>query len=381
MNVKTFKLSLFVSAVLALTVAVSCSKESHVFVLPVDREAPIALASSYGSGGTKGATPVSDASLRTLHYGLLAYWMDDGLPFSGVADAYPYLRNSEVVYDSTEGGTDYWRCSPAAYWPFGGSTTFFGYAPYLDTKGPVLTLPATDTETMPRGRFVQMGDVSEQVDLCLAAPVFDRKKGSGEVPMVFSHALTKVLFFFNLKGERDMLDVRRFMVKSLKLRNVAGENSFTYGGLSGYRWDELPRSDLSSRTTEYDLSLADGTLSYVPLPYESERESEQGLARYEVVNGANDGILYLLPQPMTGTSDVEIVVSAYTYDGTTDTWVEDPNDEMEPVTITLPEETVWQPGKTVCYSASLDAWLPIKFSVTLADWDVRVIENTEFIHE
>lgn len=380
MNVKTFKQPLFVSAVLALTVAVSCSKESHVFVLPVDREAPIALASSYGIGGTKGATPVSDASLRTLHYGLLAYWMDDGLPFSGVADAYPYLRNSEVVYDSTEGGTDYWCCSPAAYWPFGGSTTFFGYAPYLDTKGPVLTLPATDTETMPRGRFVQKGDVSEQVDLCLAAPVFDRKKGSGEVPMVFSHALTKVLFFFNLKGERDMMELRRFMLKSLKVRSVVGENSFTYGGTKGYRWDELPRGDLSSRTTDYSLSLEDGTLTYVPLPYESERTGEEGLARYECVNGDEPGRLYLLPQPMTGASSVEAVVSVFVYDDASGTWIEDPNDAMDPVIIELPAETVWQDGKTVCYSATLEGRFPVKFSVTLADWNMRVIENTEFAH-
>lgn len=372
--------ALFVVAALVTAGAVSCQKED-AFVLPVDKDAPLAFVSPGGEQLTKGATPTDDVSLKASHFGLFAYWMNDGEPFSGVDGAYPYLRNREVVYRETVESVDYWACNPTAFWPIGGSMTFFGYAPFMDTEGPVLTLPSSDTQSMPRGRFIQKTDVKEQVDFCLSAPVYDRKKGSGKVPMNFTHALSKVLFFFNLKGERDMSDARRFMVKSLKLRKVANENSFTYGGLSGYRWDELPRSDLSSRTTEYDLSLADGTLSYVPLPYESERESEQGLARYEVVNGAKDGILYLLPQPMTGTSDVEIVVSAFIYDDTTDTWVEDPLDEMEPVTITLPEETVWQPGKTVCYSASLDAWLPIKFNVTLADWNVRVIENTEFIHE
>ena len=364
---------------LAGAVALGCQKK-EALSLPIEDDTPLSFMSVGSVGSTKGATPTTDESLRTSHFGIFAYWVDDDQSFSGVADAYPYLKNRELVYSHTEETTDFWVCNPAAYWPIGGSMTFFGYAPFMDCSGPVLTLPSSDTQSMPRGHFAQKSAVSELVDFCLAAPAYDRKKNSGEVPLVFTHALSKVLFYFNLKGERDPLEERRFMVKRMTLSDVVGENSFTYGGLTGYRWDELPREDVSSRTADYELSLEDGTLSYIPLPYESERTAQEGLERYECVNGAQAGLLYLLPQPMTGVSSVTIVLSAYHWDSVLEEWIEYDDAEMDPVTISLPEYTVWDKGQTVAYSATLEGLIPIAFNVELLDWDYTIISNVGFNH-
>ena len=212
----------------------------------------------------------------------------------------------------------------------------------------------------------------------MSYPVYDVKKNIGAVPVSFNHALTKVLFYFNLGGGRYEDEDRSFMVKSMSLVNVVGENSFTFGGQTGYRWDELPRSDLSSRDHTYRFSIADGTLSEIPLPYAFERGDRTGLDRYECVNGEDAGIPYLLPQPMTGESYISVLISLYSYDDATDTWTEEPHSEMDPVVIPLPEYTVWEPARTVCYSATIVPGISVSFNVTLADWEGNVIEDVGF---
>lgn len=377
---KIYKIILPILA--GVSVLQACQR-SEVLSPVMDMESPLAFFSGKApaSPETKGATPITPSSLRTENFGVFAYWETEGQYFDGADAGHLYLNNQQLVYTNTEAGTDYWHCSPAAYWPLGSTLTFFGYAPYMGTRGPVLTLPAADTEIMPRGHFAQKDNVSEQIDLCLTSPAYDRKKSAGEVPLQFTHALSKVLFYFNAVGSKYVGDPREFMVKSIELHNIVGENSFTYGGQSGYYWDELPRSDVASRNKTYSLSLEDGTLSYVPLPYAVDRASASGLAKYECVNGEDAGILYMLPQPMTGTSYVVVTVSAYTYNDITDEWEEDPSGAMDPITINLPEVTVWEKSQTVCYSASLNAALPMSFSVTLLDWDGNSIEGVEFNHE
>lgn len=344
-----------------------------------DTGAALEFCGGFGAGMTKGAGQVTSESLRERHFGLFAYWEQQEDYFDGAEPGRLWLDDREVVYSETDGGVDYWRCSPAAYWPLGGcSLTFFAYAPYMDTRSGALRFPLYDDGPMPRGRFTQEEDVDSHIDLCLSYPVYDVKKNIGAVPVSFNHALTKVFFYFNLGGGRYEDDDRSFMVKSMSLVNVVGENSFTFGGQTGFRWDELPRSDLSSRDHTYRFSIADGTLSEIPLPYAMEREDRTGLAKYECVNGEEEGIPYLLPQPMTGESYISVLISLYSYDDATDTWTEEPHSEMDPVIIPLPEYTVWEPARTVCYSATIVPGISVSFNVTLADWDGNVIENVGF---
>ncbi len=369
-------------ALLSAIALASCVKTVDTS-LQVDKDSPVSFYSGIAPARTeqtKGDVPINETTLKTEHFGVFAYWEQEDDYFDGVEYGHLYLDNRELLFSSTEGGTNYWRCSPEAYWPLGCTLTFFGYAPYMSTRGPELVIPASDTEIMPRGQFTQKSDVKKQIDLCLTAPAYDQKKSGGEVALSFTHALSKVLFYFNIANGKYEGDERCFMIKSMKLCDVVGTNSFTYGGIDGYRWDQLPRSDLSTRTKSYSLSLEEGTLSYIPLPYAEDRESESGLAKYECVNGEDDGILYLLPQPMTGISYLEFVLSLYSYDSVNDVWIEDPSGEMDPVKLMLPETTVWDKGRTVCYSASVNAMVPMSFSVTLCDWEGNVIEDVNFSH-
>ena len=361
---------------------ISCGKDGDQPLKDVQQDytAPLSFRSDPENGMfTKGGTPVTDASLRTSHMGLYAYWTPTGDYFSGGDPTYLYLKNREVIYSNTEGGIDYWVCTPTAYWPLGANLTFFGYAPYMANHTEVLDFPLAGSG-MPRGHFRQRTAVDNQMDLCLSAPVYDTPRDIETVDLSLSHALTKVLFYFNLSSGKYDGGGTAFMIKSMTLSEVVGENTFTFGGSTGYTWDNLPRSDLSSRTASYTLSIADGTLSYTPLPYAEDRESETGLDKFECVNGEDAGVLYLLPQPMTGISKVTVVVSAYNWNAVDSEWIEDENGQMDPIEIYLPEMTVWKKGKTVAYSASVNASIPVTFSVTMLDWEMTTIEDVGFNH-
>lgn len=369
----------------ALSIVLSCHKgdaESavHTLALP-DHAAPLVLASPHAEGGqTKGAGELSLVSLRGRGFGLFAWWAPQGSYFDGMAVGKEWLFNSPVTYSSTDEGWDKWTCTPEAYWPIGCSLSFFAYAPYMDNDGPMLVFPSDRTSGMPSGVFTQATAVDEQEDFCLSAPALDRRKAQGDVPVVFNHALTKVLFYFNAGGGIYEGEEHQFRVKSIELEGLVGANTFYYGGTNGFRWATLPRSDLSTRTSGYALSTADGTLSDVPLVWEKDVLAEEGLNRFTCVNGEEGGILYLLPQPVTSMAYATVTFAAYKFDEGSGEWVEDLDIPYEPVRVALPETTVWEAGRTVCYSASVDVtyYIDLTFDVTLADWEGNVITDIDF---
>lgn len=337
---------------------------------------PSSNSSSLSMSGetTKGAGSLSTETLRTRGFSLFAWWTPEGDYFGGITPGTLWLDGTDVSFVAAEGdGRDRWTCSPAAWWPLGAGLSFFAYAPAMDASGGMLSFPESGTAGMPAGRFTQESDVVSQEDFLIAPPVLDRRKDQGAVPMTFNHALTKVLFYFNAVGDIYEGDTHVFKVKSLTLRNLVGSNRFVMGGTNGFRWDTLPRDDVSSRTASYELSIAGGTLRDAALPLASDRESETGLGRYDCVNDHETGQLYLLPQPMTLAAEARVVFAAYLYDDVTGEWVEDPEFDYEPVVISLPEQTVWEPGKTVCYSASVDIshLIDIQFTVTVMPWEVE----------
>lgn len=358
--------------VLTLCVVDSCSKEPFSRV-KCDRTRPLGVTAWMDEGVTKGAGEITTASLRSRGFGLFAWWCHEDTYFSGITGGSLYLDNMEMSFIESTLSGDRWECSTESYWPLGCKLSFFAYAPYLDCTGPVLTLPNGSSGPMPRGTFEQLSAPEEQIDLCIAAPVYDRLSSQGDVPMVFNHALTKVMFYFNISGIPDEEDDFVYRVESLTLNNVVGENDFTYGNASkGFRWNDLPRTDLSSRTASYTLTRAAGNLVDLPLIHVDDLTSETGLDRYVCVNDLPEGFLYLLPQPMTGGSTVTVTIWGYS--------VEAGNlvhrTSLSPFTLTLPEETVWDAGDRVAYSATLDItrWDDIiNFSATVTPWGERDI--------
>lgn len=365
-------------SVLALLVC-GCQKVLPSQELTVDRSRPVGV-ESFLSGGqpSKGAGEVTTASLRSRSFGLFAWWTREDSYFSGISGGSLYLDNMRMTYEGSTPSGDRWSCSTESFWPLGCNLSFFAYAPYMDCGGPMLVLPNGDPGPLPRGTFTQAGDVSAQEDLCLAAPVYDRSAEAGDVPMVFSHALTKVSFYINIEGTPDEETDFVYRVESLAIRNVAGSNSFTFGNApQGFRWDDLPRTDLGSRDTDYTLSRLEGELVDDTLIHVSDLTDETGFDRYVRVNGTSGGQLYLLPQPMAGVSTVEVVIYGYSVDGE---GTLTHRTTLDPFVIRLPEETVWGAGDEVAYTATIDItrWdAIINFNATVAPWGA--LEHTPVV--
>ena len=328
---------------------------------------------------TKGLPETDSDELRSTGFGVFAWMYPKGSYFEGTASSVQYIDNARGGYSFTESGTDYWTLTPTTYWPAGQKLSFFAYAPWQNTSGTTLNMPVNDgADVYPRGTYTVPSNVSMQPDFCLAEPVLNRSSSQGSVPLVFNHALTRVLFYMNAHGDVYPGIGRYYKVTSLSIHNVVGSNSFTLGtGENGFTWDRLQRTDLSNRTASYDLSVAGGTLVDSVMPFVWEVESETGFDKYLCLNGTEDGSLYMLPQPMTTAAYVSFVVSAFGSDGMGGyTWIED----LPVATVPLPEITVWQPGRTVAYILSYDStsYDDLKFSVNISPWTSNTAAYGEF---
>lgn len=366
-NVRQATLLNLSAAVLLALLTCSCSKQQDV----ESREIGV-LTPRSGAGATKGSGGLTTESLRSRSFGLFGYYRDGGDYFEGVDEDYLLVDNATMSYVETTGGGDRWVCDPTVYWPLGCSMTFFAYAPHLDADGAILTLPNADGHSMLRGTFNVPADPKEQPDFCLSDPVMDWTVSQGDVPVSFEHALTRVRFYFNLKGLAYEGDYHVYRVKELSIEGLVGTNKFTYGGTNGWYWDDLPRNASSLRTASYSMSIEDGTLDAVDLPYSWDRISQSGLDRFECINLSDDAALYLLPQPLTSAASVSLQLAAYMDDGEGN-WVEDTRAEIAPMVVSLPEATVWRSADTVCYSASIDmTWdMEMVFAVTVTPWEVE----------
>ncbi len=351
----------------AATVMLSCSRESNP---GEEKEGPVAVSFAVrnpDASDTKGSAPLTLTGLRSRGFGVSAYFRNENGFFNGIDDEHLYFHNHTVSFLQNVGTYDDWVLSPAEYWPLNSSLSFFAYAPYMDSADPMLVFPTADTETMPRGRFTQKTSPSAQVDFCLSAPALDRDASGGHVPLEFNHALTKVLLYVNVTGVPAEVANLQYRLESVRWSGLVNANSFTFGGsTNGFRWDALPRTDLAKRNTSYMLTMSSGELSSSALPAVGLHEHPTTLDRFLCVNGSESGILYMLPQPISEVGQVEFNLKGYIVSG--GTWT--PYETRDPIVVKLPVETVWQAGKVVCYTVTLDVtnWKEIMFNVQLTDW-------------
>jgi len=291
----------------------------------------------YTAGETKGAGQTTSASLQTSGIGLFAWRTDAGTPFSGTES---YLANGQFAYD---GSSATWRQS-GAYWPFGSWLSFFAYAPYLaDVSAGALEFPSSDyVSGYPRLQYTPAALAASQVDLCLATPVMNAAvtDNAGVVPLSFSHVLTRLCIQACWNGTPAQVDAftaagQTIRVQSIVLRNVAVTNKLTYSAAS-FLWDTPAAFDGS-----YTMSVANGSFRSVDLP------AAAGTFSSSFWNIA-DACLYVLPQSLSASSEMEVVFEIYSSGGSLIS--------QETVTFDIGGlvQHVWPAGMEMTYSVTLD---------------------------
>ena len=322
----------------ALLALAACTPQS----LPEGGRQPIAC-DARADAHTKGTGETVTGTLQTAGIGLFAWHAYAGTPFDGAATS--YLGNRYFTYDL---GSGTWLGN--AYWPFDSWLSFFAYAPYrADVSTGSLVFPSgMSVDGYPKVSYTVASAPSAQEDLVLAAPVMNRSQTAGNVPLVFSHALTQVVFRARWTGEDPF--VRRVISRGLSVRilsialeNVRGSSLATfYSG--GYNWDSPAPENLATYATEtYSLTPENGSLAGLT----------QAASAIPQVPTYTDsfllpaGVLYLIPQQLAATSRLRVSYGIFA-DGSL------PEETFEACfEIGLLEQHTWPAGGVFTYSLTL----------------------------
>lgn len=331
------------TAAAGLILCVSCHDYNEQIIPEEPAQVPIEFSSADVT--TKGLDELNYERIIDQRFGIFAY----------TQDFYPYLENRDVEYIKTEGNINTWRCSPAAYWPFDTSLNFFAYAPYQsevtkdsdDETNPTVLFPAEDyVAGMPRLRYTPPTEVTYQPDFCVAVPCMDKTKDDQKIHLSFHHTLTRVNFYVNCKGENP--NDYTYRVTNLLIRGVEGSNILTYvdNDEKPYKWDEVD-PDIT-KTGVYKLSSSQSQLTESPLKFFDPQNNDNNNLEdaYTHINVMYNGRLYLLPQKLTSSAEIELTVSIY--------FGETLISILPPYILKLPENVVWEDEKTISYLITVD---------------------------
>ena len=348
-----------------LLLLASCSKNTPAPFVPVpDESAPIEFSETV-LPETKGLDPVDNAPEGILwqHFGVFSWWNPRGTVFDAVSNpANFYQHNNHVAPidpEETVGGFRKWHCTPSAYWPLGCNLSFFAYAPYLmhtqpyeesgEQKTPQLIFPSDDyVQGMPRATYTPDVRVTNQVDLCIAAPVFDRVPSPEPIHFAFKHVMTRIRLFVRLLG--DTPDANHFYrIDDAIISGVLGTNSFTYNDTPDVPviWDSVDASE--PREGEYHLTVNDQQLISGAMGI-SDSYSDNDISTYTCVNNEDNGRLYLLPQELTTAAELELAIGFYYQNGGQTRRVS----ILPPFTVSLPASQAWVSSSTVAYLVTVD---------------------------
>lgn len=345
---------------------VSCGKQGPDKIAGAvsapDKTAPIVY--GIGMNDTKGGDPIDIIpDLAKVGFGVFAGYTAPGENFGDGSFFHTYLKNARIDQSADP---EVWECSDPTYWPIRGRLSLFAYAPYAacveaaDGGDVPLLLPSADYDGgLARGTFTPDANVDAQADFCLAAPAMDKDRTAGRIPFVFKHALTRVRFYVNAKGNPDPRF--RYGVTNIELHGIVGTNNFTYtlDPETPFVWDSI--SSESEREANYKFSFPDNIVDslkfitndkakYLSNPDVYIDPDADGLSRFTYTNQLYNGRVYLLPQELTEKAGMTFIITIYTRQEIG--WV--PISIMSPIEVQLPSDVPWTPGKTVSYLITLD---------------------------
>ncbi len=290
---------------------VSCQKEG--MTEPVSSREAIEF--SARTIGTKGQLPLTHLdNLAAQDFSISAWYTKDGETFGTQSKAYlinhrfgtmDNQTSDETVWQGIARNPENNEKSPdPVYYPLGGTLSFFSFAPYreLSETSDIRLVPnpeETVTEQLsgyqpgsPLIIFTPAESAAKQIDFVAAAPVLDRKKEDGVVPLDFTrHLTTNIQFYCKYQGSVNTGE-EKVLIKSIWIHNVIGSEYlyFTKNGEDlGYQWSSTvsPEGNDSMPLKSYSLTI--DNLELTNNAYLSSTDST-------LVNSQVTGRMYLLPQ-------------------------------------------------------------------------------------
>lgn len=286
---------------------------------------------------SKGSSIVSASNMETMC--VSAY---EGSLFSNSSVVGNFFKEVEVRHVASA-----WITETEYYYPFDGYVSFFAFAPFIQDK------TVCSSENYSKGfyslEYSPPENVTDQVDFCVAKPVLNKTKSAGPVQFQFQHVLSSVSFSASYEGELQSglsLKVDELILNGLVSRKIlqTSDNS------PYFFW-----SSDGSRDRSYVLMRSNHQLTGMALPL-----NPASL----VLNGdGTDGMLFLLPQKLTGSETLTVKMGWY--DGDT---------KIIGRTLSLsfpPGE--WTAGEVIKYHLKLQV---NQFTLSVDDWGIMEINGT-----
>lgn len=193
-----------------------------------------------------------------------------------------FMYNQTMTYNGAN-----WVSDPPFFWPevTGDSLTFFGYSPRSSASNG-LSISTNQQKGIPYVDYVMPTLASNQPDLLVANPLFNRVMSQGGVNMGLNHALSGV--GFTLRGDNNH-------VKSIGLTGLSVGGRLVMDGRA------ISWSNLSTPTTEvYDAGINyDEGLQYT---------LATAVKKEEPILMKTDGYLMVIPQTLTANTKIVIIL-------------------------------------------------------------------------
>jgi hypothetical protein len=263
----------------------------------------------------------------------------------------------DVAYNN---GSSKWSTNPVHYWPeLGNKLAFAAYSPATASG----TFAQTQTGLTITG-FSTEDNVANQYDLMYTPRVIDLDKNSAgtDVPLVFKHALTSVVF----KATKTDADAT-YTIKSLTVNGLVS----TTGNFN----QNIPTpAELDGTATWTNLATATD-MTYSILADKTIDVAQAGTALTGVGStaGATTALL-LIPQGVDANTTVTITYTKKTGSNSLDaTATIKLNDFVDG---TSAPKTTWEMGNRYIYNIIFGANKPIYFAPTVADWNDVALSYT-----
>ena len=274
-------------------------------------------------GGAISFAPVAEKSTKAIIEGT-TYPTTESFAVSayhGGSDA--YFEDLVASYNSS---ITLWETSTAEYWPLDGSLTFNAYSPSSASGVTITSAGVTATD------YTIQTSAQMTTDLCYAsATVADCADHPESVPLVFSHALSQVVFRVKAASY--------YANTTLTLNSLSIAGIYSVGDFTGSAWE--------NQDTEYIYNLSSTPTN---LTYDGENVPETiELSKY-----------LLLPQTFGSNAAINVDYGVDLGGGRTFA--------NPPVSIPLGSTiAAWEPGKKYIYTINIGIDT-INFTATAAAW-------------